>query len=386
MTKRTVTILGATGTIGDNMLALMRTYADKATLFGVSAHKNEEKFGQIISEFQPQFASISSLSKDSLLPDICAKHGTELLIGDDAHELLAKMSVDLVVGAIVGMAGLPSVFAAVEAGQVIALANKESLVSAGHLIMPKLQQTGAKIIPVDSEHNAIFQCLMGQERDKVRTITLTASGGPFLHTDTSLLSKMTKADALAHPNWVMGAKVSIDSATMMNKGLELLEAAHLFAATSAELTAIIHPQSLVHGLVDFQDGSVISHMATADMKLPLGFALGLETRIETGTKPLDLLSIGQLSFMDIDRDKFPCYYLAKQVIDETPSHAIALNAANEVAVEAFLSDKIAFTDIAKVVESCLSQDISADVSDMGAIFALDVQAREISRAYINTKL
>ena len=386
MTKRTVTILGATGTIGDNMLALMRTHADKATLFGVSAHKNEEKFAQIISEFQPQFASISSLSKDSLLPDICAKHGTELLIGDDAHEMLAKMSVDLVVGAIVGMAGLPSVFAAVEAGQVIALANKESLVSAGHLIMPRLQQTGAKIIPVDSEHNAIFQCLMGQERDKVRNITLTASGGPFLHTDTSLLSKMTKADALAHPNWVMGAKVSIDSATMMNKGLELLEAAHLFAATSAELTAIIHPQSLVHGLVDFQDGSVISHMATADMKLPLGFALGLETRIETGTKPLDLLSIGQLTFMDIDRDKYPCYYLAKQVIDEAPSYAIALNAANEVAVEAFLADKIAFTDIAKVVESCLSQDISADVSDMGAIFALDVQAREMSRSYINTKL
>ena len=381
---RLVTILGGTGTIGDNMLELLREHKNTASLYGLSAHHNIEKLCQIITEFQPQIVALSSAPEDDKLATICAKTGTEILIGEGAIEELASRPVDLVVGAIVGMAGLPSVMAAIKAGQTLALANKESLVAAGHIVMPALASYGARIIPVDSEHNAIYQCLMGQDRDKVDTITLTASGGPFLNYSPEQITLVTKKEALAHPNWVMGAKVSIDSATMMNKGLELLEAAHLFAVSSKTLSAIIHPQSLIHGFVDFHDGSVIAHMATADMKLPLGFALGLGERINTGTKKLSLTQIARLDFQEIDRALFPCFAYAEQVIDEEPSKAIILNAANEVAVAAFLSDKIAFHQIATIVGKSLESAMCCDVSTIEGVFACDKQARALAHGFCKT--
>lgn len=380
--KRTVTLLGGTGTIGDNMLALLRRHKQNAALYGLSAHKNLSKLADIIREFAPKFVALDDVPHDHELHQICQQTGTELMVGPEAIEALARQPVDLVVGAIVGMAGLPSVMAAVQAGQTIALANKESLVAAGHLVMPLLAQTGAHIIPVDSEHNAIHQCLMGQERDKVTSIILTASGGPFREVDIATLSSVKKEQALAHPNWVMGAKVSIDSATMMNKGLELLEAAHLFDVQADKLDAIIHPQSLIHGLVHYQDGSVIAHMASADMKLPLGFALGLESRLETGTKPLNLIEIGQMSFRAIEEARYPCYALAKQVIDEAPAKAIILNAANEVAVEAFLADRIGFVQIADIVTEALMHVQAGDASSLPAVFEIDKAARQHSAAFM----
>ena len=375
MTMRQITILGGTGTIGDNMLALLRMHPQTTALYGLSAHKNIEKLITIIQEFAPKVAAVPNLPSDHALHEICHASGTELLVGEGAVDELAGRKVDLVVGAIVGMAGLSSVMAAVKSGQVIALANKESLVAAGHLVMPILAQYGAQIIPVDSEHNAIHQCLMGQDRSKVEMITLTASGGPFLHRDKADMASVTKADALAHPNWVMGAKVSIDSATLMNKGLELLEASHLFAAPRAQLSAIIHPQSIIHGMVDFCDGSVIAHMATADMKLPLGFALGLEERLTTGTKPLRLTDLARLDFLEIDREKFPCFAYAEQVIDEAPEKAVILNSANEIAVEAFLADQIAFHEIATIVGKSLDHHFTSDAASLDGVYELDQQAR-----------
>ena len=373
--KRSVTILGGTGTIGDNMLSLLRRHGDKAELYGLSAHKNIDKLITIIHEFSPRVVALQELSADHELHGICRNAGIELLIGEGAIDTLAARKVSLVVGAIVGMAGLSSVMAAVKAGQVIALANKESLVAAGHLVMPILDQYGARIIPVDSEHNAIHQCLMGQDRSKVEMITLTASGGPFLYHDKESMASVTKADALAHPNWVMGAKVSIDSATLMNKGLELLEASHLFAAPRAQLSAMIHPQSIIHGMVDFCDGSVMAHMATADMKLPLGFALGIEERLATGTKPLRLTELARLDFLEIDREKFPCFAYAEQVIDEAPEKSVILNSANEIAVEAFLADQIAFHEIATIVGKTLDHNFTCDAASLDGVYELDEQAR-----------
>lgn len=371
-----ITILGGTGTIGDNMLDLLRQHHSDYALYGISAFDNIDKLSEIITEFKPQYVAVPKPDKANLIKGLCSKHNVKLLSGDNAINELASQKVDLVVGAIVGMAGLASTMAAVKAGQRIALANKESLVAAGHIIMPLLSEYGAEIIPVDSEHNAIHQCLMGQKRDEVRKITLTASGGPFLYKSIEELAHIGRKEALAHPNWVMGAKVSIDSASLMNKGLELIEAAHLFNASTDELDAIIHPQSIIHGMVDFKDSSLIAHMATADMRLPLGFAMGLGDRLSTNVDTLDLVALGKLEFLAIDEDKFRCFALARQVIAEAPEKAVILNAANEVAVAAFLDEKTSFLSISKLVETVLSSHIDGSAGDIESIYALDKLARQ----------
>ena len=379
-----ITILGGTGTIGDNMLDLLDQHRGEYHLYGVSAFDNMEKLSAIIAKYKPQYVAVPKPEKANKVKALCDEYNVELRVGDEAICELASHKVDLVVGAIVGMAGLASVIAAVKAGQKIALANKESLVAAGHLIMPMLPQYGAEIIPVDSEHNAIHQCLMGHKRDDVRKITLTASGGPFLHKSIKELANVGRADALAHPNWVMGAKVTIDSASLMNKGLELIEAAHLFSASANELNAIIHPQSIIHGMVDFKDSSLIAHMATADMRLPLGFALGLGDRLTTNVKTLDLVALGQLDFFAIDEDKFRCFALARQVIDEAPEKAVILNAANEVAVAAFLNEKIDFLSISKLVETALSAQIEGSADELEDIYALDSHTRTVTADLISS--
>ena len=371
-----ITILGGTGTIGDNMLDLLSQHPSDYTLYGVSAFDNMEKLSQIITAYKPRYVAVPKSDKANEVKGLCDEYKVTLLSGDDAINELASHKVDLIVGAIVGMAGLSSTMAAVKAGQRIALANKESLVAAGHIIMPLLSKYNAEIIPVDSEHNAIHQCLMGQKRDEVRKITLTASGGPFLHKTIDELAHIGRIEALAHPNWVMGAKVSIDSATLMNKGLELIEAAHLFNAGTNELDAIIHPQSIIHGMVDFKDSSLIAHMATADMRLPLGFAMGLGTRLSTNVTPLDLVSLGRLDFLDIDQEKFRCFALAHQVIGEAPEKAVILNAANEIAVAAFLDEEMSFLSISKLVETVLSTHIDGSADTIEGIFALDKLARD----------
>ena len=374
---KSIIIAGGTGTIGDNALSLIRCYPNDYRLVGFSAHQNIEKAASIIAEFQPDFVAVADESRAASLHELLSEP-CEILTGEAAIDEAVTRPCDLVVAAIVGMAGLSSTVAAVRAGQTIALANKESLVAAGHIVMPLVSQCGARLIPVDSEHNAIHQCLQGHDRSEVTKITLTASGGPFLRHTMAELSGVTRQDALAHPNWVMGAKISIDSATMMNKGLELIEAAHLFSATANELDAIIHPQSLMHGMVDFIDGSVIAHLATADMKLPLAYAFGDTKRLVSGVSALDLVKQGQLEFLSIDEEKFKSYKLAKQVIDAEAKSGVILNAANEVAVMAFLQDKIGFLAIADLVDQALNTHFDGEAASLEGVFDLDQAVREFT--------
>ena len=378
---KSIIIAGGTGTIGDNALSLIRRYPEEYRLVGFSAHQNIERAASIIAEFQPEFVAISDEKQAASLANRLSGP-CKILTGEAAIDEMVTRPCDLVVAAIVGMAGLSSTVAAVRAGQTIALANKESLVAAGHIVMPLVAQYGARIIPVDSEHNAIHQCLQGHDRAEVTKITLTASGGPFLRHTMAELANVTRQDALAHPNWVMGAKISIDSATMMNKGLELIEAAHLFSATADELDAIIHPQSLVHGMVDFIDGSVIAHMASADMKLPLAYAFGDNKRLISGVSALDLVKQGQLEFQAIDEEKFKSYQLAKQVIGADVSSGVILNAANEVAVMAFLQDKIGFLDIADLVERALNAHFEGEAASLEDVFHLDQAVRNFTTKQI----
>lgn len=378
---KSIIIAGGTGTIGDNALSLIRRYPEEYRLVGFSAHQNIERAASIIAEFQPEFVAISDEKQAASLANRLSGP-CEFLTGEAAIDEMVTRPCDLVVAAIVGMAGLSSTVAAVRAGQTIALANKESLVAAGHIVMPLVAQCGARLIPVDSEHNAIHQCLQGHDREEVTKITLTASGGPFLRHTMAELANVTRQDALAHPNWVMGAKISIDSATMMNKGLELIEAAHLFSATADELDAIIHPQSLVHGMVDFIDGSVIAHMASADMKLPLAYAFGYNKRLISGVSALDLVKQGQLEFQAIDEEKFKSYQLAKQVIGADVSSGVILNAANEVAVMAFLQDKIGFLDIADLVERALNAHFEGEAASLEDVFQLDQAVRNFTTKQI----
>ena len=266
--------------------------------------------------------------------------------------------------------------AAVRAGQTIALANKEALVAAGHLIMQEAVKNNATLLPIDSEHNAVFQCLMGQRDQDISHITLTASGGPFRDLATADLENVTLEQALKHPNWSMGEKVTIDSATMMNKGLELIEAAWLFNKKSSALEAVIHPQSLVHALVSFVDGSVLAHLGPTDMTVPIAHALAYPVRLPALAKPLDITQLGQLDFRPVDETHFRCFALARQVIDADHSAAVVLNAANEVAVDGFLSKKMGFTDIAKLVEAALNAHFDSDVSSIDAIVHLDHDVRQ----------
>ena len=283
----------------------------------------------------------------------------------------------MLVAAIVGLAGLAAVWRAVEAGQTIALANKETLVSAGHLMMPAAQKSGAVLLPIDSEHNAIFQCLRHENKDDIEKIILTASGGPFREMSIAEMENVTLAQALQHPNWSMGPKVTIDSATMMNKGLELIEAAWLFDEGTKKLDALIHPQSAIHGLVGFKDGSWLGQLGIADMRVPISYALGWPERLGWHSKPFDFSQALQLDFAPVDSARFPCFKLAKSVLGRAPELAIILNAANEVAVELFLGEKISFNEIASQVEAALTAgDSGIKASSYDAVAALDSEIRQ----------
>jgi 1-deoxy-D-xylulose-5-phosphate reductoisomerase len=290
---------------------------------------------------------------------------------------IAGQKVDLIVAAIVGVAGLAPVWKAVEAGQTIALANKEALVSAGHLIMPAARKSGANLLPIDSEHNAIFQCLRRESHEHIERIILTASGGPFREMTLAEMQQVTIEQALQHPNWSMGPKITIDSATMMNKGLELIEAAWLFDEGAKKLDAIIHPQSTLHGLVGFKDGSWLAHLGIADMRVPISYALGWPERLAWQAQPLDFSSALTLDFAPVDETKFPCFQLAKQVMAGAPEQAIILNAANEVAVAKFLNGDIGFCDIAGHVRATLEAGDYGIIADsFEAILALDREIRQ----------
>ena len=374
--QKTLTIFGATGSVGQSTLNLVRSHREKFKIFGLTAHQDVDGLAALALEFSPEIVVISDESCADSLSAKLAGSDIRILSGSKALDELAALRVDVVIAAIVGMAGLSSVAAAVQAGQKIALANKEALVAAGHLVMPALAETGAEILPIDSEHNAIFQCLMGEKKQDIVSISLTASGGPFRDLDPSELKGVELADALKHPNWEMGSKITIDSATMMNKGLELIEAYWLFGVAPDQLQAVLHPQSVIHGLVGFCDGSWLAHLGVADMRVPISYALGYPHRLGWECEQMDLVRLSQLDFRSINDALFPAFALARSVIGTNPANAVILNTANEVAVEAFLHGKIHFTDIPALIERALNMGCDGrTLSGYDDIIALDDEIR-----------
>ena len=375
--KKSITIFGATGSVGGSTLSLIREHPDSFTPHALTAHRDYQGLAKLALEFKPAHAVIADEAFYTPLSEALAGTGIKVAAGAQALIDIAGQKVDLIVAAIVGVAGLAPVWKAVEAGQTIALANKEALVSAGHLIMPAARKSGANLLPIDSEHNAIFQCLMHESYEHIERIILTASGGPFREMTLAEMQQVTIEQALQHPNWSMGPKITIDSATMMNKGLELIEAAWLFDEGAKKLDAIIHPQSTLHGLVGFKDGSWLAHLGIADMRVPISYALGWPERLAWQAQPLDFGSALTLDFAPVDETKFPCFQLAKQVMAGAPEQAIILNAANEVAVAKFLNGDIGFCDIAGHVRATLEAGDYGIIADsFEAILALDREIRQ----------
>ena len=372
---RSISILGATGSVGASTLDLIRRERDKWRVVALTANSSAAELAKLAIEFS---AEIAVVSDESCLSDLRAGlSGTEVKAAGGAQALreAAARPVDITVGAIVGCAGLAPVMAAIEQGGTIALANKEALVSAGDVMTAAVAKHGATLLPVDSEHNAIFQCLQGNDMGEVNWITLTASGGPFREWSQTQLDAATPKQAVAHPNWDMGAKISVDSATMMNKGLEFIEAHHLFPVGLDRLRIIVHPQSVIHSMVEYRDGSTLAQLGPSDMKVPIASCLAWPKRMETGCQPLDLAAIGELSFFAPDEDRFPATRLAREAVHEGGSAPATLNAANEVAVAAFLAGQIGFTKIAAIVAEALNRDIDTAPATLDEVLAVDADAR-----------
>ena len=372
---RSVSIFGATGSVGLSTLDLIRQHRGKYRVVALTANGNASAIAQLAREFDAELAVVADESAYSELKDALAGTGIEAAAGPQAVVEAAKRDADWTMASIVGCAGLPSTMAAIEAGNTVALANKEALVSAGELMMAAVRRSGAVLLPVDSEHNAIFQCLAGGKIDQVRKITLTASGGPFRSFSLDEMQAVTPAQAVAHPNWDMGAKISIDSATMMNKGLELIEAFHLFAVGLDKLDILVHPQSVIHSMVEYVDCSTLAQLGSPDMRIPIASALAWPERIATTCKPLDLAAIGQLTFEQPDIVRFPALRLARAAITEGGAKPAILNAANEVAVAAFLAGQIKFLEIAELVEATLTAYVPDAPTNLDDLFSIDADAR-----------
>ena len=390
---KTITVMGATGSIGQSTLALVRQFPELFSVQALVAGSDAEGLAALAREFRPKMIGLHDLTKLDQLRSALTDLDVEIIVGEAGCTQIAASPVDMVVAGIVGIAGLPSVLAAVQSGQTIALANKEALVSAGGLVMREAARCGAHILPVDSEHNAVFQCWQGwnghaskqlgqADTDLLSHICLTASGGPFLHTPLDDLPAMTPQQAVRHPNWSMGQKISVDSATMMNKGLEVIEAYWLFGLQPDQIEVLIHPQQAVHGMVYFRDGSVLAQLAGADMRTPISYALAWPERLQWADTRLDLAAIGQLSFEAVDMQRFPCFALARQALRDGGAAPAILNAANEVAVAAFLQGKIGFTRIAAVVDTVLDQSASAQIDSLEAVMAIDAASRDLALAAV----
>jgi len=376
---RSISIFGATGSVGLSTLDLVRQHRSAFRAVALTANGNAEALAALAREFEAEIAVVAEPEAYLALKEALAGSGIEAAAGTDALIEAAKRGADWTMASIVGCAGLPPTMAAIEQGKTVALANKEALVSAGELMMAAVQRSGATLLPVDSEHNAIFQCLAGGRIDQVRKITLTASGGPFRSFSLDEMRAVTPAQAVAHPNWDMGAKISVDSATMMNKGLELIEAYHLFPVGLDRLDILVHPQSVIHSMVEYVDCSTLAQLGSPDMRIPIASALAWPDRLATTCKPLDLATIGQLTFEQPDPVRFPALRLARAAITEGGAKPAILNAANEVAVEAFLAQQIGFLDIAALVESTLTSYVPDSPANLEDLFSIDAGAREYAR-------
>ena len=390
MTQQVLTILGSTGSIGESTLDVISRHPEKFRVFALAGHRQVDKLAAQCKQFRPEYAVVGDAGHAAELEKKLKQEGidTQVLYGSQA--LIDVASADEVSGvmcAIVGAAGLPSAVAAAQKGKTIYLANKETLVVSGALFMETACQNGATVLPIDSEHNAIFQVLPRDYTGRlnehgINSIILTASGGPFLNTDLSTFDSITPEQAVKHPNWSMGRKISVDSASMMNKGLELIEAHWLFNCPPEKLEVVIHPQSVIHSMVRYRDGSVLAQLGNPDMRTPIAYCLGLPERIDSGVDELDFGALSALTFQKPDFDRFPCLKLAYQAMNAGGAAPCVLNAANEVAVAAFLDKRIKFTDIAKVVAHCLAQNFSDGHHDIEGLLAQDAQTRRQAEAFI----
>ncbi|MET0089293.1 MAG: 1-deoxy-D-xylulose-5-phosphate reductoisomerase [Candidatus Thiodiazotropha sp.] len=391
---RGVTVLGSTGSIGVSTLDVLARHPDKYRVMALTAHRDVSGMADQCERFQPKIAVMADRQAANRLAEELSQRGvvTEVLEGQRGLEIAAAMpDVDLVMAAIVGAAGLIPTLAAVRAGKQVLLANKEALVVAGHLFMREVEAHGASILPIDSEHNAIFQCMpsdfsKGLDHGGVKRILLTASGGPFRTTPLSELEGVTPDQACAHPNWAMGRKISVDSATMMNKGLEVIEAHWLFHAGADRIEVVLHPQSVIHSMVEYRDGSVLAQLGQPDMRTPIAHALAWPDRIESGVDSLDLFQIARLDFERPEAERFPCLGLAYAAISSGGNACAILNAANEVAVEAFLQGRLGFTGIAQVVEQTLHRMPVAPVTDLDGLLEDDRKARDTAEQVIRNRV
>ncbi len=387
MTK-TLTILGATGSIGQSTLDIVRHHPGRFSIEALVGNANIARLAKDAREFGAKVAVTADAERLDELRAALAGSGIEAAAGEAAVLEAAARPVDMVMAAIVGVAGLKPTLAAVEAGNTIALANKECLVSAGELFMRRAGELGVRVVPVDSEHSAIFQCFEARNGEQVEKITLTASGGPFRDRPLEQLENVTPEEALKHPNWDMGAKVTIDSATLTNKGLELIEAFHLYPVTADQLDAVIHPQSIVHSLVSYVDGSTLAQLGMPDMRTPIACALAHPERIEAPVERLDLARLGALTFEEIDPARFPAPFLALDALKQAGNATAIMNAANEVAVEAFLAGRIGFAQIvplaAKTLESAAASGALGGLNSLDDVWQADsygrTRALELARA------
>ena len=391
MSKQGICVLGSTGTIGVNTLDVISRHAEKYQVIALTANNADEKLFQQCLEHKPLFAVMADADAALGLEEKIAQTDlpTEVLSGVESLEKVASLDeVDQVMAAIVGAAGLLPTLAAARAGKRILLANKEALVMSGDLFMKEVKQHNATLLPIDSEHNAIFQCMpthfeKGLEQSGVNKILLTASGGPFRTRDVATLHSVTPEEAVAHPNWVMGQKISVDSATMMNKGLEVIEACWLFNTQASMIQVVIHPQSVIHSMVSYNDGSVLAQMGNPDMRTPIAHAMAWPERIASGVEPLDLFEVATLDFEEPDFERFPCLSMAYESLKIGGTATTTLNAANEIAVDAFLNKALGFTNIAKVIEKTLENTINTTPSNLQDVLHADIQARSVAIGWVN---
>ncbi len=392
---RNVTLLGSTGSIGTSTLDVLRRHKDEFKLHAVVASSSVDKMVAIVQEFKPERVAMHNEKSAKELSQKLKDLGiyTEVLAGAcGVEEVAGDGAADVVVGAIVGSAGLKPVIAAVKTGCVIALANKEALVMSGQIFFEAVKKYGAKVLPVDSEHSAIFQCLPYEaqinlgycnlKQANVNKILLTGSGGPFRDSPLESLKTVTAAQAIAHPVWSMGPKISVDSATMMNKGLEFIEARYLFNATDDDIKVVIHPQSVIHSMVSFTDGAILAQLGQPDMRTPIAVALGFPQRLTSGVDMLDFEKLSELTFRSPDFVRYPCLKLAMQASKSGQGATTCLNAANEVAVDAFLHNQIAYLDIAKVVDGVLQKANVGSLSNIDEVLETDRKAREIAKSIV----
>jgi len=384
-TVQTLTILGATGSIGLSTLDIVRQHPDKYKIIALTAHKSVEQMAKLCEEFQPQFVVMVDENAAEQLSQKISQHINVLSGKENLSNVASLPIVTTVMSAIVGAAGLLPTLAAAKHGKTILLANKESLVMSGQILINAVKENNATLLPIDSEHNAIFQCLYGQDRKGLKRLLLTASGGPFRTWKDDNLQRVTPSQACAHPNWSMGKKISVDSATLMNKGLEVIEACWLFDLPPNKVDVIIHPQSIIHSLVEYNDGSLLAQLGNPDMRTPIAYSLAFPQRITSGVKSLNLFEVARLDFEKPNLQRFPCLRLAFEVMEKGGTATAILNAANEIAVDAFLSEQLPFVDIPKIIEETLSHCTIQPAEQLETILSADQQAREIAKELLQQR-